>query len=51
MTRGIATRRHRDGHPREEAAKLMGMKDEGMKTLLRRIKEILRECMERRAEA
>ncbi len=37
---------YRDGHAREEAAKLMGMKDEGMKTLLRRIKEILRECME-----
>ncbi len=39
---------YRDGHSREEAAKLMGMKDEGMKTLLRRIKEILRECMESR---
>ena len=42
---------YRDGHSREEAARLMGMKDEGMKTLLRRIKEILRECMEGRAEA
>lgn len=39
---------YRDGHSREEAAKLMGMKDEGMKTLLRRIREILRECMESR---
>jgi hypothetical protein len=26
----------------------MGMKDEGMKTLLRRIKEILRECMDQK---
>lgn len=41
---------YRDGHSREEAAQLMNIKEEGFKTLLRRIKEILRECMERRAE-
>lgn len=39
---------YRDGHSREQAARLMGMKEEGMKTLLRRIKEILRECMDAR---
>jgi RNA polymerase sigma-70 factor (ECF subfamily) len=39
---------YRDGHSREEAARLMNIKEEGFKTLLRRIKEILRECMESR---
>lgn len=39
---------YRDGHSREQAARLMNMKEEGFKTLLRRIKESLRECMERR---
>ncbi|RIK62769.1 MAG: sigma-70 family RNA polymerase sigma factor [Planctomycetota bacterium] len=41
---------YRDGHSRQQAAQLMHMKEEGFKTLLRRVKELLRECMERRSQ-
>lgn len=35
-----------DGHSRAETARLMQMNEEGVKTLLRRVKDSLRECVE-----
>lgn len=35
-----------DGHSRAETARLMQMNEEGVKTLLRRVKETLRQCVE-----
>lgn len=37
-----------DGHSRVETARLMQMNEEGVKTLLRRAKEALRECVQKR---
>ncbi|MBE7491348.1 MAG: RNA polymerase sigma factor [Planctomycetes bacterium] len=37
-----------DGHSRAETARLMGMNEEGVKTLLRRVKDSLRECVEQK---
>lgn len=35
-----------DGHSRAETARLMQMNEEGVKTLLRRVKDSLRQCVE-----
>lgn len=40
-----------DGHSRAETARLMQMDEEGVKTLLRRAKDALRECVEKRQQA
>lgn len=37
-----------DGHSRAETARLLEMDEEGVKTLLRRAKQALRECVERK---
>lgn len=47
-SRHVVTLYYLEGHSRAAAATLMEMTEEGVKTLLRRVKQALRECVERR---
>jgi RNA polymerase sigma-70 factor, ECF subfamily len=50
-TREVLDRHYRARDPRDAIAAAMGLRPEGVKTLLRRVREVLRECVLRRLAA
>ena len=50
-SREALTLRYRDSRPRDEIAKSLALSEDGLKSLLQRSKLVLKECVERKADA